>query len=432
MGKLFGRPLLAFEAIDFQTNSSFGKELENVIEAMRLMEDAAGKDYQNSQEKRILEAIIRKHTGLTVAINFENEIFGMVSVNVFQRSSIFIDHVSQAVADETGGEMGFLKVIDKFKLVNTVDLHTGMVTGVFAVVLIPIMLSWKLIKNKTYSVSEIVAILMHELGHCFVMFEYSSRIVSTNQVLAGMSRLALDTMEVSKKEFLFKSCGELLMKDQHAFDGLEKLTDEKAIYTVVADGAIKKAQSELKYGGYDSTSNEQLADQYAVRQGYGRAFITAHEKLMRDEVTIFDTFQLTGILGLSALLGGLLVGTTIVSVFGLIMFINSFSMTYALKSMDKGNYDTVKVRYKRIREQVITDLKNKKLPKDLVVEKLKDLEVIDEYIGSVFQSQGYVANLVDYMLSPNRKERSYIALQRQLEELASNDLFISSQKLRAI
>lgn len=93
-------------------------------------------------------------------------------------------------------------------------------------------------------------------------------------------------------------------------------------------------------------------------------------------------------------------------------------------------YDKLKIRYKRVREQLISRLKVKSLAPELVKNILEDLKVLDKIIEQTGEFSS-ILNVVGNIIYPsNWVLSSRKNAQRLLEELASNDLFIKAAQLR--
>ena len=93
-------------------------------------------------------------------------------------------------------------------------------------------------------------------------------------------------------------------------------------------------------------------------------------------------------------------------------------------------YDKLKIRYKRVREQLISRLKVKSLAPELVKNILEDLKVLDKIIDQTGEFSS-ILNVVGNIIYPsNWVLSSRKNAQRLLEELASNDLFIKAAQLR--
>ncbi len=119
---------ISVESIDFQDNS-FGKELENTFQAMiesKISED----EYQNSEYKKTIEAIVFKRTGLKIALRLKTN-YDCVALPTFNKNHIFYNDLYRNIFDNTDNSKIFNKIKD-IKDKHTVNLKTAKVTGIFS------------------------------------------------------------------------------------------------------------------------------------------------------------------------------------------------------------------------------------------------------------------------------------------------------------
>ena len=94
-------------------------------------------------------------------------------------------------------------------------------------------------------------------------------------------------------------------------------------------------------------------------------------------------------------------------------------------------YDTARVRFARIREQAIEHIKQTKMSKEDKQGVLKAIEVIDKYIDETKVHTPLLTRLFN-MFGDNKRVIDQMELQRQLERLAANDLFIGAARLQTV
>ena len=91
-------------------------------------------------------------------------------------------------------------------------------------------------------------------------------------------------------------------------------------------------------------------------------------------------------------------------------------------------YDHVKIRFKRITNDLVTILK---YSKDDQYNRcvIKEIDFIDNLIADYVDEMD-ISKLIDFIL--RRKDKNIYHLQRDLEDIAFNDLFIKAEKLRLV
>lgn len=334
----------------------------------------------------------------------------------------------------------------KENMESTVDLKTARVSGIFEDLGCAITFDIEvMIKTFKLEPAEMTAIFLHELGHIFNCYEFSNRISRTNQALALTSKLLMEKCSIEQLKYNYRLIGDKLINDQNVFNGLEDIKDNTVIATVIVDKVLKHASSELGLEKYDLSSSEYLADQFASRQGYGKDLILALHKinvkntLTRDSyypmlATVFDSI---GLLALGLIPFGIIAGTGGIVAGVMASGIFTVSITFALGVLfsydyEDYTYDTVRTRYLRIKEQLVERIKDNKLNSKIVKNILEDLKSTDEVISKVTDYESIFTKINLFFSKKNRDIKDAIQLQRDLEELSSNDLFIKSAKLKLI
>ena len=155
-----------------------------------------------------------------------------------------------------------------------IDLRKAKVSNLPSDYLVYIMADFHMLINiHKLNEFEIVAILLHEIGHVFTHLEYSYRVANTTQVLVDTVKDVVMKQNNSTKENL-RLVYERATKTKVSpeFEKMNNMT--AAIY--VGKGLINRTISAQDHSYTDS---EQLADQFASKFGMGGYLVTALDKL---------------------------------------------------------------------------------------------------------------------------------------------------------
>ena len=76
-------------------------------------------------------------------------------------------------------------------------MKNAKVGGIFSEYETPIYMGYYFLRSLRFSAREILAILAHEIGHCFVAYEMAFRTIRTNQVLSAAAKAAAGVTRVS-------------------------------------------------------------------------------------------------------------------------------------------------------------------------------------------------------------------------------------------
>jgi hypothetical protein len=438
---------LSMEMIDFQTDN-FGEKLEAVFEDIKAKirtDLKATRDFKVSEQYKKLVGLIKDRTGLNVQIIVNPWMPAAVLPLYSNKHHIFLNKMFR------GQNLG-LKDQDKFMKENgdepgTVNTETVKVTGLFAKYPTKVYLNpYFFFRDHDYTAGEVTAVLLHELGHAFHACEYSDRISSTNQILAETVKTMLNFKEGGDVKYIHTELKSINSKATEAdidamLTGKGKIIGGLKWYEFL----IGTVQTQLSNSKYDESSFEQLADNFTTRFGYGRQLVTALDKLSAQEYSksktvlwsfyFIETFYM--VISLVALAGpfmppitaaGFLLGTFPALCGGLVLYI--LAMLSAENNVDY-TYDSLVIRYKRVRLQMVEFLKNSELERDEINDTVQSIYAIDDSIKSSNEYNHFLRTMMNFF-SPNaRAAKKSINEQQFLEELANSDLFIKAALLKA-
>lgn len=422
----------AMESIDFQTGA-FYAELVSAFEALSKVDDARLR-YEGDDPDApavLLAGIVRQHTGLKVKFVLGSTYPCVMIPEVSRNNPLINDFVKNFLDNKDG--VKFIKEAKGFAR-GSVNLKTGRVSGVFTEVESTIYLPTKMIRGNKYTAEENAAVTLHEVGHLFTYYEFLSRLVRTNQVLAGISR-GLDQSDTQKeREVVLMTAKQALdLKDLDVAE-VAKITNKKVTDIVVITSVIKETKSELGTNIYDSNNFEFLADQYASRQGASRALVTGLDKLHREfghmsfrsqPMYIFMEVVKLALLALS------LVSFALGPHAGLGMVI----LTSTLLSNDAAGdptYDRPETRLKRIRNDLIERSKQKDLAPNEAEQIKQDIVAIEDILDGVKDRFQLIGLVTRYVFGLGKARFEAEALQQELEGFVTNSLFARADDLKAL
>lgn len=417
--KLLDRFSVANESIDFQ-GESFLRELEAAFTSVY---GAAEKDISDHEGILMAQRAIKNRTGLTVTLDI-GVYEPMVEIPSLDKNNILVNSFLREYVTSSDG----MRMIDNADGVvkGSVNLRTGKVTGIFCDIVSPIHLPKARFKTKVESLTEkmltpleMAAITLHEVGHLLTYYEYISRSVSTNQVLAGLSKALDNSSSASERETVLVSVKKHLKLKDLDVQKLSTSNDKKVVEMVVVTNSVKQARHELGSNIYDYSTWEFLADQYANRHGAGRHVVTGLEKIYRCIWNI--SFRSTPVyLAIEAL-------KMIMLFTPLIQF---SAIAISIDQEGDGTYDTPEARFRRIRNDIVECMKRSDLPTGDKQRLIADLAVIDEVLENVNDRRQWIGAVIDLWPSL-RKARNQEIFQKELEDLAVNKLFEKHIELTA-
>jgi len=319
---------------------------------------------------------------------------------------------------------------------------------------------------QTHSIKEILAVLIHEAGHQFTHLLNMYRIARTNTILKDCSVLAKDG-DIGKVEITLKKELGIEIPKLNNFKEEDNFKDIKVFMTTLLSKAMVTNENESSYSSRDS---EALADQFASKFGLGLELATALDKIANNSYTELDYFLgentilwmlkvniiisafvlAYGLIAL-ALLGALSVTAAIVvtsaaisiaielSVVAIVFLvaINVFRFFYGGNDAFEAVYDDKKRRLERIRNDAIRMLNSLILSadskdKEMIVDKINDIQALDKVIDKTRKSRAFVDIAGDLFFSSNRKHSIETLVQQILENMNANKLTMLGAKLEQL
>ena len=350
----------------------------------------------------------------------------------------------------------------KAERVGSVDLKTSKVNGLFAKETAFISVGWVFLVTDVLTDEEVAASLCHEIGHVFTNFEFVADLVTFNHTLRALVNTTVSKMPTSQKTVIFKEIleGEELSQIVDAKE-LAKLESPNAVAAWVGEAKLRKIQSEYGLDQYDMTTNEGLADQFASRHHFNKALVSGLVKIIAiagEDIKAKNIRQaalekarvVSDVFGYGALAAGgiagltgipVMVGVAIATgVLSLVARIWSFTLGGAFVRVNVTQdsiHDSGITRLRRLKEDMVTKIKDPKLPKDEVQDALSCIAQVDRYLEGVKKFEGSTLDQVFFnglfiIEKAFVKRDKQEAIARQLEELMNNDLFVRATELKLI
>lgn len=424
---------LGLEAIHFQSNNK-GKQIELLINKLRAQNYNAHQA-QKSNEVKAIEKSVFDLFGLKIKLKVDTAVLAAIELSVIKSNHIFFDETTRQFFKD---DLNKVKKKVKSHIDSaTVDLKNAYISGIFSQIEFPVYLSWNDLLNKSlFTDAEVTAIFLHELGHGFTTLEYYSRFIATNQALSIVANTLLHKENTKEYQFVLKEVGKQFLNDETRFSDLVETHDTKVVIPYIFSTIIRETKSEMGTLYYDRVACEFLADNFVSRLQYGKDIVTGLDKLYPGWMPekspwmqiVMDLASFLIIIAGSFLIGS---GVPIVSIL-IGIFWTSASIYGGKLELQDFTYDNLKIRYTRIKEQMIQDLKRNKFDNATIAQKLKDIEEVDKVVKQTFITYPWTVRLLKFLLPGQRRAHAALQMQRDLEELTANDLFVKSAQLKVL
>ena len=386
--------------------------------------------------KTPLPKIIKNFTGLN--INFsdteDSDPDGAYTLppaiktdNIFIRDKVFAGYSDEELKGYLNNSFDKLKGLN-VKMSGLVNPHTSKVSGVFSELLCVIAMGKDYLSKKIYTTEEVVAIILHEMGHLFCYYMYIADVTRTNIVLSVLNRSGYFQSDKNIKVKIL----EKLEKDlDYEIPEKEQMTtmDENGTYMVVIAQHLRKNRSELNTPLYDERTFEFLSDQFSTMHGAGAALVTGLHKTYKKYGVVVKKDHYNIMSSVNRFVVLLVKYSGVLGPFTLLAWFNMLGGFSSLKT-SPDLYDDSMTRHRKVKEQLIGKLKQRNLSKIEKSTILNDIETID-IILRTYQEAKDPLELAFYksIMSWYRKKESVAKLNHDYESLVYNPFFHQSAKL---
>ncbi len=425
---------VSLEAIDFQSRD-FGEELAVIFDnILGTSDDAVIKN-----NFKAVEELTFKRTGIRVKIK-PALTTAAVNAPIMNMQGVLL---SKSYRDEfySSSDNYLLKRMSEFRSKSFIDTKKARVGGFFSTIECDVLIGVTFLKLYKLSGREVAALYLHELGHIFTEFEFISHTVTTNQALACIanSLKANNNKATTEHVYIVKEVGKIIADDDNYFQEIFEETNAGVITTIVVSKNLLMPLSNMRFDNYDDTASESTADAFVTRFGFGTECVSAAHKIENRFSLSTTSKVLINIASLSLLVRYVTLSlnpllTLIFTSYLGIVFVTSLLVRTAISTYFSGekfrdfSYDKSKIRYLRIREQAINALKDSMLDAKEKEFYLNSIKSIDEYVTKA-PDDSLAYKLSNYLFKSNRDLKRYNDLQRELEVLASNDIFNKAAEL---
>lgn len=425
---------IAIELIAQQSNM-FADTLTSLFTEM--YEFKSQRDAQESKAcKGIVEAVF-KYVGMKIDFQVATDnppcCMPLLANTRHVLSTLLMDDLYDAQTNE------FMEAIKKSAVKRgTIDLKNGKLGGVYSEITSPVWMSFYFCKEY-FTPAECTAVLLHELGHCFLSFEFMYRTLRASQLMANLHQVRTKRDNSMTYEHALELAGTDLTGNPKEFMDCVTLENDTAITSVIFSRVYQKLATDFGDNATAAPNFEALSDNFAAKWG------TA-DTLASGLATLYDKTDL-GVVGrfesmamyLAPTLGAIGMGVAAVVATGALLAFPIFAgFIFVLGVLGNGRgdkfgqqtnvYDKPYTRFVRIRESVVQQLKILKLTNEERTTLLKQIETIDKIVKGG-KDMTTILDDIALLFQSNRRADFAFKLERRLEGLANNDLFVGGQTL---
>lgn len=290
------------------------------------------------------------------------------------------------------------------------------------------------------TVEEITSVILHEIGHVYNQFLALGDYVWLNYILQdGLEVLQGKKpnkykLEVLTEKGLQKYCKD---KDLAKLVRTEPTDSNLRRAILVASANAPRHYLSSQDVELSKVREEQMADLYASRMGYARAFVSLNvkaDKLHGDRWTMSNARFMTGeLIKVMTAIGGTM-SFLATAVFPPAVFLGMafIAVNRSLDYTESELYDNPLERMNKLRRDLVAQLRVLSKDKDMEAKLLEDIKAVDVLISN-YRQHTTVWEALTTLLSPStRRQRHQRAKEEQLERLLHNDLFVHAAKFNTL
>lgn len=409
---------LTQETIAQQSTALFD-ELTDVVIAIRATPDLQRDQNWHMQPIALkIEEVILRHTNLKMSLRSTDTSYPSVLFYSPKSNHIFSNY-------NRGNGESVTQAYSKNEIaLGTIDLINAKVGGVYAEFTSLLIYPKIIMFGSNLTPREVVATILHEVGHVFTSFEYANRIHTTNIFLSNVARKLDGSSTMAQTKDLYQFYKDNLGAKAEDVLALTKATTQEEANILVMGQAHSFCESELGSSVFDENGMEALADQFAARLGAGKELVTSINKLERSNRLYDQKYNGAISSAVTVLLMGVAVVNPVLTVLVTLTFgLNVFSANKNL------TYGSTKLRFERLLQQNTDRLKERGLADDEKRAILEDNKTIAKILTNYNEGNSLILFMAYWLKKDYRKQHDQETMQRGLEKLANSRLFDLSARL---
>lgn len=308
---------------------------------------------------------------------------------------------------------------DGRKISSTVNVSTGQVDGWYSEV--PFVLTLSSIEFWAgYTARELSAVILHEIGHGFMMLYMMNRRMADFSVMDGLVRRLADVKDkfVRRDMIVYdlRNLGiEVSDQDRMTSDEYNGKNSDVLACALYVDGSLNSTS--VAEGKYSLRINEQLADQFAMAHGAGPDLASAIYKLESTYSGKPEYIQSRALYWTSQVFQ--LFFVLMLPVFPLI------ALVVFMDLQEDDVYDGPLKRIELMRRSIIGEIKRYKNDPRMMKRLSEDAERIRQ-MENLLNDRPTIVRLLAKLVSPARRRVIATAQKHaNIERIIGNDLFLS-------
>lgn len=415
----------------FENDPTIGK-LITAVDKLRMGGDLGTRAVKESQISEMIND--RFGTNVTLIVTKGYFMGAAVELPPLTNDHPFYNLINPTRGNDTGRLLSTFG--ERGQRIGKINLDTGKLSGVFNKIPSDLIVDESLLKDMRFTTRNIIAIILHEIGHVFFYYYFMLNTTLATFITAKVAAEAAGAKNDNERKVIFDKGAKILGIDGVSVTtmlGQDATTNATELQAIYINETRNYLRSETGYSLYEIKTNEQLADYFPSRFGLSYDLADGLEKIYRysgNRATIPSISNT--ITNVTVVLMGLTAAavTMGIAIPALLLMLNA-GVSNSTNNL-LSTYDRPKDRIDGIKKNLIQELKqaeslNKKQLTSLI-EQVDKLSAISDRLFINETLTDYIANRV-IPFSKNVKKQ--IEFQKTIEDLLYNEIFVKAAKFHS-
>ena len=416
---------ISLEFISVNGNPRFAAAVQAQVE--RMMTYGESTVVPNRREFDKLSDIIKKHTGMNVIVTPTEGKYYYAEIPYLYQINSASTYKGSWLAKALGHKDSDLDDLVSKVMSSEIDMETGVVTGVLSKLPMNFYVGADVFNTMSgkdnpnpLDASEVAGLMFHEIGHMLLCLSTIGQAVNINfhltegvEILQGRKPNKLKIKILNPTDFA-KGIDDPELKKVIT----DTPTDSDYRVAILRQIGTKDRDTLTSPFGVVKR-DEQAADLYASRMGYGKEVMTALSKIDREVAVSIRRYTTIWYIILY-LFGGFTFAITS------LLFAIFFRERYG----SSGGYDSTVERARKMRRDSIRILRTGNLSNADREKVENDIAGIDGIIKLHTENNIAITTLVKIVSPRFRYGKARLELEQTLETLVENDLFLKAESIR--
>lgn len=280
-----------------------------------------------------------------------------------------------------------------------------------------------LINSVKFTPKELLSVVLHEIGHGFTSLEYYTRVEKLNFIVSDILQ-DINNNRIDKAIYKYRAN---FSEEEFFKDITSKENIIRDFPPAIAKVYIKEFKAQLNKI-YIYSNREALADNFAVKFNLGIDLADALHKIHKSQ----NYYVYNNFISIYCTLFFYYNWILLLIYSGPIGLIAALILVYFLAfRLHERNflYDEPKDRFERIKLIIVQNLKNTNLDEELKKDLIEQFRSIEAIHNAIIIFPNLAKSLFNIITIHNREAMYYKNINREVENLLNNTLFVKSAEL---